>query len=772
MKAFALAISLILAGLITTGSLFAQPIPVDCDGDVFSQLANTNDVKTFSFISNGEECVTIRMQTSKGTTMVCRIELYAPDGQQIASAQAPSFVDNSATIFPLKLGLPGQYLVKAMNAEPIFFSDGEFGLSVQILRPSCALPMECATAGEGIFEKSAQTDAYWFVAQPGDHFILRLQALPLLNAKMTVYTIGGDSIAEGTTPAGGNVRVDLDFSALAEADTVFLLFRDEENFFLGDYAFAYQRLRPSCAQVLACDADTTGELYYMEMDAYCLPVLPGDRMLLRAKGSQLRLEFFHRDGTAWLPPAADAEDLIQVKYTFTETDTLIVVAMRSFTNFIYYYTSQDLSIQLIRPDCAIPLVCNVPTGGSFIYEPQVEAFRFDIGGGEKVLLRAGSTSHHWGRMEIYSPNSFPTPFWVMEETNISAQLRFEMQLDTPGTWYVLLMERDWIDMDLDGSYGLSFHRLDNMDCGQPISYNTNLTATIEFPGTMDAFVLHGNAGDVLTTQSGNCIDGYEAALELYDSLGNKIASDYTQIFVGGVARLDTFHLPATGRYKLLAFENYGNLTGQYGLSLQKVNPGQNAPSLQPGQTVSDSFAYPTDTHVHTFHADQGGGFTLKAHSQNDDLDVYAQVYDPAGHLVGHTVAASNGTIIKSQLPVSGTYTVLTSGWSDCPAGSYDLTLTTTVGTEDVALSKALAASVYPNPFSENVTFEFELSSAGDVKAEILNATGEVVAVLKNENMGAGRHLFQWNGAGQPAGCYMLRMQAGSGSYFQKLILIQ
>lgn len=753
-------------------TVFAQA-PIACDGDLASQLASSTDIKAFSFLSIGNEYATIHMWAYHNSTIVCRIELYAPDGQQIASAQAASFVADSATIPPVKLELPGEYIVKAMSTDDFFFSGGEFGLSVQVLRPDCALHLVCNASQEKVFDMVAQTEAYWFVAQPGDHFIFRLLAIDFLLAQAIAYTQDGDLIAGAQTSIGGEVRIDFDFSALSEPDTIFLLMRNGGNYFFGEYSFAFQHLRASCAQPLACDTDLSGEISYLAMEAFYLPVQPGDRMLLRAKGNYLQLEFFHKDGSPWLLPLSDEESLLSVKQTFSAVDTLLIIAMRYSVSSIFNYTKYGLSIQMLRPDCAPLLTCNVPLGDSILYTTQVDAFRFDIAGGEKVLLRTGSTWHHWGRLEIYSPNSFPNTFWEMEETNTSAQLRFEMQLDIPGTWYALFMEKDWHNMDINARYGVSYHQLDDPNCGQPISYNTNLALSSEFPGEVDAFVLNGTAGEVLMAQAGNCEYDYYAALQLYDSLGNRIAADYTQIYQGGIARLDTFRLPASGRYQLLAFENEGYKTGQYGFSMQKLNPGYDAIPLALGQVVMDSLDYRTDTHIYSFFVSQGGSFTLKAETDESGFDwsLFIQIYDPSGRLIVTINPQPNATIFKEHLPLSGTYTVLAYLAGECETKHYDLTLTSATSIlEGVNDIKTLEIFAYPNPFSENINIEFDLLHPTEVFLEIIDITGKRIVVLANGELSAGHHTFNWQDERATSGIYLARLCTHEGCVMKQLVL--
>lgn len=76
-----------------------------------------------------------------------------------------------------------------------------------------------------------------------------------------------------------------------------------------------------------------------------------------------------------------------------------------------------------------------------------------------------------------------------------------------------------------------------------------------------------------------------------------------------------------------------------------------------------------------------------------------------------------------------------------------------------------AVNVYPNPFNEATMFEVKLSTASQVKIEILDITGKKVAELTNTMFAAGTHQFNWNGtnaAGNAvsSGLYFCRIATG------------
>lgn len=66
-------------------------------------------------------------------------------------------------------------------------------------------------------------------------------------------------------------------------------------------------------------------------------------------------------------------------------------------------------------------------------------------------------------------------------------------------------------------------------------------------------------------------------------------------------------------------------------------------------------------------------------------------------------------------------------------------------------------SVYPNPFSNNTTLEYELEYPTTVNLSIYNHLGQRVAVLVNGRQAEGKQLVRWHAAGMPAGIYFYRL---------------
>ncbi|MCK4815760.1 T9SS type A sorting domain-containing protein, partial [bacterium] len=81
-------------------------------------------------------------------------------------------------------------------------------------------------------------------------------------------------------------------------------------------------------------------------------------------------------------------------------------------------------------------------------------------------------------------------------------------------------------------------------------------------------------------------------------------------------------------------------------------------------------------------------------------------------------------------------------------------------------------SIYPNPFSNLSTFEYELNEPAVVTLMIYNYLAQPTVNLVNENQQAAKHIITWNTEGLPSGIYFYRLQAGNRSASGKMIVVK
>ncbi|MFA5196383.1 MAG: T9SS type A sorting domain-containing protein, partial [Bacteroidales bacterium] len=64
---------------------------------------------------------------------------------------------------------------------------------------------------------------------------------------------------------------------------------------------------------------------------------------------------------------------------------------------------------------------------------------------------------------------------------------------------------------------------------------------------------------------------------------------------------------------------------------------------------------------------------------------------------------------------------------------------------------------YPNPFSENVTLNYNLPETGTVIIKVYNAIGELIDIITNEDLATGRYTIDYSGRKLSKGMYTFRL---------------
>ena len=81
-------------------------------------------------------------------------------------------------------------------------------------------------------------------------------------------------------------------------------------------------------------------------------------------------------------------------------------------------------------------------------------------------------------------------------------------------------------------------------------------------------------------------------------------------------------------------------------------------------------------------------------------------------------------------------------------------------------------SIYPNPFNPNTTIAFTMPVAGYVELKVYDIIGRELVSLKDEYTLAGTHSVSWNASSYPSGVYIVKMDSGTFSKIQKMVLMK
>jgi hypothetical protein len=123
-------------------------------------------------------------------------------------------------------------------------------------------------------------------------------------------------------------------------------------------------------------------------------------------------------------------------------------------------------------------------------------------------------------------------------------------------------------------------------------------------------------------------------------------------------------------------------------------------------------------------------------------------------------------------PSDGSYKVtLTVTSSNGCTAVFDSTITVVINSVNEQAMPLTDMRFYPNPFSNEFNFEFELGASSHVRAEVLNMTGQVVNVIEDKQESAGHHSYTCN-TPLSQGVYLLRFNIDGVIYNSRIVKIQ
>jgi len=79
---------------------------------------------------------------------------------------------------------------------------------------------------------------------------------------------------------------------------------------------------------------------------------------------------------------------------------------------------------------------------------------------------------------------------------------------------------------------------------------------------------------------------------------------------------------------------------------------------------------------------------------------------------------------------------------------------------------------YPNPFNPTTAINFYNNMTGNVKLTVLNAKGETVTTLINNNVAVGSHKVDFDGAAFNSGVYFYKLETPTATITKKMLLVK
>ncbi len=187
-------------------------------------------------------------------------------------------------------------------------------------------------------------------------------------------------------------------------------------------------------------------------------------------------------------------------------------------------------------------------------------------------------------------------------------------------------------------------------------------------GESDTFTFSASAGNVVMIRM-SCSSGLlDPEVQLYGPDGTKLYESWG----GSTADIVTTGLPTSGTYTIVARDHLGTYSGNYNLSLERLNPGTGT-AISLGQTVSGDLVI-GDLTTFTFSASAGNVVMIRMSCSSGLLDPEVQLYGPDGTKLYESWDGSTADIVTTGLPTSGTYTIVARDHLGTYSGNYILYL--------------------------------------------------------------------------------------------------
>jgi 6-phosphogluconate dehydrogenase (decarboxylating) len=217
---------------------------------------------------------------------------------------------------------------------------------------------------------------------------------------------------------------------------------------------------------------------------------------------------------------------------------------------------------------------------------------------------------------------------------------------------------------------------------QPLTFGVVATGSITEALQTIPYTFAANANDVIDftmdTTSGSLIP----KLELFNSSGTPIASNYSGSpfgCSGSLVEMNTVLIPATGTYTLDVNDCSGTNTGDFALFAQRTNNPSNPASLYFGQEETGTISLETQNNAYTFGANANDVVDFTLVTTSGSLIPKILLYNPSGTLNSSNYSdspfACSGSLVEMNtvtLPVAGTYAVFIRDCNDTATGSYSL----------------------------------------------------------------------------------------------------
>lgn len=194
--------------------------------------------------------------------------------------------------------------------------------------------------------------------------------------------------------------------------------------------------------------------------------------------------------------------------------------------------------------------------------------------------------------------------------------------------------------------------------GNPIVYGDDLTASILVLGEEDTYTFSGTNGDKITIRMRGLSSSFDACLTLKNPSDVVIA---TSCPMNDLAVIN-ITLTETGTFTIVASDDLGDNSGNYGLSLHILNNAAFSQAMSCGSDLTVSVGQLAAMETFSLAIDSGDILRIQARDVSSTFGLKVQLFNPLGTLVISAIEGVNGlALIDNYVSnMTGDYTLILS----------------------------------------------------------------------------------------------------------------
>jgi len=623
------------------------PVPLLFGQTVVGSISTPAQENLYTFEAEPGDVVLVRMSPGEKQGYV---RIAGPDGALIADMDSFPYEISVAALYAgtykVRVGLTGG-------------NTGDYRLFVQRLNnPLGATQIAFGETRSAALDSAYEVDTYTLAAVSGDRVWVTMATDTGLDPEILLYAPDGSSLTGGYAYGPGMVEREVQLLA---SGTYTLLVRDRAGTESGDYGaetgnyrlFVQRLNNPAMATRMEPGKILQGSLASAyEVDTYTFEARKGT--LVRVEMStdttlDPYIQLYAPDGSLIAEKGASGPGTAAVSHRIEIDGVYTVVAFNPSGRETGEYT---LLLAGGSAEAPVPLSFGQTFAGSISIPAEQALCTFQAELGDVVLVRV-STGGKEGYVQISGPDGVSVaespvrdwPYEVSFEAGSTGTCEVRVGLSAGGT----------------GSYWIFVQRLDNPAMATGLAFGETLSASVASSYEVDTYTVNALKGDTvrvtMTTDS-----GLEPEFAVYAPDGSLVT--YGSGFGPGWVDRDV-QLAATGTYTVLARDqagtrtgDYGNGTGNYWIFVQRLNNPAMAARMDFGEPRVGAIGTACEVDTYTFDAFAGDAIWARTSSETG-LDPEFAVYGPDGAFVtGGSAFGPGAGDAWARLNAAGTYTVL------------------------------------------------------------------------------------------------------------------